>query len=149
MFDRHHDSGAVALGLLKGFGAKLGAIGLTANLDENTLMIVGADDQDMAICANALIETGGGIAVVHNTVVLETIDFPLGGIFSLDPWKVVGNGLRRIQNRLKEMGSSFDKPIFALTFLPFVTLPALRITARGLINVKERTIVPLFVGGRC
>ena len=25
MFDRHHDSGAVALGLLKGFGAKLGA----------------------------------------------------------------------------------------------------------------------------
>ena len=148
MFDRHHDRGAVALGLLKGFGAKLGAVGLTANLDENTLMIVGGDDQDMAICANALIQHGGGIAVVHNTVVLEKIDFPLGGIFSLDPWKVVGTGLRRIQNRLKEMGSPFDKPIFALTFLPFVTLPALRITARGLINVKERTIVPLFVDGR-
>jgi adenine deaminase len=42
------------------------------------------------------------------------------------------------------MGLSFDKPIFALSFLPFVTLPALRITARGLINVKERRIVSLF-----
>jgi adenine deaminase len=41
------------------------------------------------------------------------------------------------------MGSSFDKPTFTLNFLPFVTLPALRITARGLINVKERKIVSL------
>jgi adenine deaminase len=42
------------------------------------------------------------------------------------------------------MGSPFDKPIFALTFLPFVTLPELRITARGLVNAKRRKIVPLF-----
>jgi adenine deaminase len=43
------------------------------------------------------------------------------------------------------MGSPFDRPLFALIFLPFVTLPSLRITARGLVNVKERKIVPLFV----
>jgi adenine deaminase len=43
------------------------------------------------------------------------------------------------------MGSPFDKPIFALNFLPFATLPALRITARGLVIAKERKIVPLFV----
>jgi adenine deaminase len=42
------------------------------------------------------------------------------------------------------MGSSFDKPIFALSFLPFVTLPALRITSRGLVRAKERKIVSLF-----
>lgn len=46
--------------------------------------------------------------------------------------------------RLREMGSSFDKPIFALNFLAFVTLPALRIRARGLIDAKKRKIVPLF-----
>jgi adenine deaminase len=34
--------------------------------------------------------------------------------------------------------------MYALCFLPFVTLPSLRITARGLINAKERKIVPLF-----
>jgi adenine deaminase len=45
------------------------------------------------------------------------------------------------------MGSSLDRPIFALMFLPFVTLPALRITARGMVNVKERKLVPLFVDG--
>ena len=144
MFDRHHQSRQVAFGFLKGLGAKLGAIGLTTNLDENTLMIVGSDDSDMALCANALLEAGGGIAVVDRGAVLEKLEFPLGGIFSLNPWQEVGKGLRRIHTRLKEMGSPFDKPIFALNFLPFVTLPALRITARGLVNAKERKIVPLF-----
>ncbi len=145
MFDRHHGSAKVAFGFLKGFGAKVGAVGLTTNLDENTLMIVGSDDDDMARCADTLIRAGGGMAVVNDGTVLEQIDFPCGGVFSLLPWQEVGRNLRSIQQRLKKMGSSFDKPIFALSFLPFVTLPALRITARGLIDVKKRRIVPLFV----
>jgi len=145
MFDRHHGSAKVAFGFLKGLGAKVGAVGLTTNLDENTLLVVGSNDYDMARCANALLEAGGGIVIVNNGEILEKIEFPLGGIFSLQPWQEVGSGLRRIQTRLKEMGSSFDKPIFVLSFLPFVTLPALRITARGLINAKERKVVPLFL----
>jgi len=38
MFDRHRDA-PVAFGFLKGFGVRVGAVGLTANLDENTLMM--------------------------------------------------------------------------------------------------------------
>lgn len=146
VFDRHHRSGQVAFGFVKGFGAKVGAVGLTTNLDENALMIVGSDDFDMALCARALIEAGGGIAIVNRGEILEKIDFSVGGIFSLQPWRQVGRALRAIQGRLKEMGSPFDKPIFALSFLPFVTLPALRITARGLVDAKQRKIVSLFVG---
>jgi adenine deaminase len=144
VFDRHHGSGKIAFGFLQGFGARVGAVGLTVNLDENTLMVVGADDADMALCANALIESGGGIAIAQDSAVIDKIALPYGGIFSPDSWQDVGEGLRRIQNRLREMGSSFDKPIFALSFLPFVTLPSLRITARGLVNVRERKIVSLY-----
>jgi adenine deaminase len=144
MFDRHGRRKEIAFGFLKGLGAKVGAIGLTANLDENTLMLVGSDDADMALCANVLLEAGGGLAVVHRGAVREKLALPVGGICSLLPWPEVGRGLRRIQNCLKRMGSPFDKPIFALSFLPFVTLPALRITARGLVSAKERRIVSLF-----
>jgi adenine deaminase len=144
MFDRHHSSGKIAFGFLQGLGARVGAVGLTFNLDENTLMVVGADDADMALCANALSESGGGIAIAHGGTIIEQLDFSLGGIFSTKPWREVGSALRRIQNRLREMGSPFDKPIFALSFLPFVTLPSLRITARGLVNAKERKLVSLF-----
>jgi adenine deaminase len=107
-------------------------------------MVVGMDDNDMALCANALLDHGGGIGVANGGELLEMIDFPIGGIFSLQPWRAVGNDMKRIQARLKKMGSSFDKPIFALNFLPFVTLPALRITSRGLVLAKERKIVSLF-----
>ena len=145
MFDRHQQIGKIAMGFLKGFGAKIGAVGTTTDLDENTLLIVGSHDADMALCANALIESGGGMAVVNNGQVVEKMEFPVGGIFSLNPWRQVGQHLRRIHRCLREQGSPFERPLYALCFLPFVTLPSLRITARGLVNAKERKIVPLFV----
>ncbi len=144
-FDRHGKSGKIALGFLKGLGAKVGAVGTTVNLDENILLIVGSRDEDMALCANALIEAGGGMAVVEGGEVLEKIEFSVGGIFSLSPWEEVGRGLERIHRCLRGKGSPFNKPIYALCFLTFVTLPALRITGRGLVAVKERKLVPLFV----
>jgi adenine deaminase len=58
----------------------------------------------------------------------------------------VGEGLKRMQRCLKVNGSRFEKPMCALNFLTFVTLPSLRITARGLVNAKERKIVPLLAG---
>ena len=85
------------------------------------------------------------MAIVSNGQVLEKIELPVGGIFSLDPWRQVGQQLRGIHRYLRERGSPFERPMYALCFLPFVTLPSLRITARGLINAKTRNVVPLFV----
>jgi len=51
--------------------------------------------------------------------------------------------LKRIQTGGKETGSPFDKPVSASKFLPCVTVPALRMTARGLINAKKRKVVRL------
>ena len=145
VFDRHGTTGKIVFGFLKGLGARVGAIGTTSNLDENTLLVAGSDDQDMATCANLLLQTGGGMAVVDHGEILARLDFPVGGIFSLDPWPVVGEGLTRIHRCLRERGSRFPKSIYALCFLTFATLPALRITARGLVAVKGRKIVPLIV----
>lgn len=145
VFDRHGKSGRAALGFLKGLGARVGAIGTTVNLDEYTLLVAGSDDRDMALCANSLIAAGGGIAVVDRGEVLEKIDFSLGGVASLAPWQEVARDLSRLHRCLRERGSPFPKPVYPLCFLTFVTLPALRITAKGLVAVKERKLVPLFV----
>jgi adenine deaminase len=144
VFERHHGSGRAALGLVKGFGARVGAVGLTINLDENTLMVIGSNDEDMARCANVLIECGGGIAIVDRGETLEKLACSLGGVASLEPWQEVGRALRGVQTALRERGSRFERPLFALAFLTFVTLPSLRITARGLVSAKERKIVSLF-----
>ncbi len=144
VFERHTNDGQIALGFVKGLGTRVGAVGLTTNLDENTLMVVGGSDDDMAICANILIKCGGGMAIVNQGEVLDEMAFPVGGVFSMYRWQEVAKRLRRFQRLLRERGSTFEKPLYALSFLTFVTLPALRITARGLVNVKERKIVSLF-----
>ncbi len=145
VFDRHEESGRIALGFLKGFGARVGAVGTTVNLDENTLLVAGSRDEDMALCANALIEAGGGIAVADRGKILEKMDLPVAGLFSLKPWRETGAELGRLHQLLREKGSPFPRPIYALCFLTFVTLPALRITDRGIVRVKERKFVPLRV----
>ncbi len=144
VFECHQPGGGIAFGFLKGFGARVGAVGMTTNLDENTLLIAGSNDWDMALCADILVKAGGGIAVIDRGEVLEKIEFPVGGIFSLAPWRETGVKLERINRCLRERGAPFAKPIYALAFLTFVTLPSLRITARGLISAKERRIVSLF-----
>lgn len=144
VFERHQPNGRVTLGFLKGFGAQVGAVGTTPTLDENTLLVAGSSDEDMAVCARSLITAGGGMAVVDHGEVVEKIEFPVGGVCSLRPWQEMGEGLSRLHRCLRERGAPFEKPIYALCFLTFVTLPSLRITARGLVNAKERKLVPLF-----
>lgn len=144
VFDRHGRSGRIALGFVRGFGARVGAVGMTVNLDENTLLVAGVSDHDMALCANRIIEAGGGIAVVDQGEVMRWMELPVGGLFELGPWRGVGRRLEAINESLRERGSPFAKPLYALAFLTFVTLPSLRITDKGLVRVKERRFVPLF-----
>ena len=142
VFDRR-EGFRPAFGFVRGLGADIGAMGTTVNLDEYTLLVAGSSDYDMAYCANLLLEYGGGIAVVDKGRILEEIPFPIGGLFSLEPWRDVGEKLAAVQQIIRERGSAFSKPLYALCFLTFVTLPELRITGRGLVRAKERRIVPL------
>ena len=132
-----------AFGFVRGLGADVGAVGTTVNLDEYALLVAGSSDYDMARCANLLLESGGGVAVVDRGRVLEHLPFPIGGLFSPEPWRGVGEKLAAVQRTLKERGSAFPRPLYALCFLTFVTLPELRITGRGLVRAKERCVVPL------
>ncbi len=142
VFDRR-EGFSPAFGFIRGLGADIGAVGTTVNLDEYTLLVAGSSDYDMAYCANLLLESGGGAALVDKGRVLEEIPFPIGGLFSLEPWRDVGEKLAAVQQVLKQRGSAFAKPLYALCFLTFVTLPELRITGRGLVRAKERTLVSL------
>ncbi|MET0503263.1 MAG: adenine deaminase C-terminal domain-containing protein, partial [Candidatus Binatia bacterium] len=92
VFGRHGKKNEAALGFVKGFGAKVGAVGTTINLDENTLMVVGMNDEDMALCANTLIESGGGMIVINEGEVLDKMAFPYCGLFAIYPWQEVANG---------------------------------------------------------
>ncbi len=55
VFERHHKTGKVGVGFVKGFGIKGGAMASTVAHDAHNLLVVGTNDADMALAANTLI----------------------------------------------------------------------------------------------
>src|SRR5579871_1316735 len=64
VIERHHASGSVGLGLVKGFGLRKGAIASSVAHDAHNLVIAGADDTDILRAAHALEAMGGGFVCV-------------------------------------------------------------------------------------
>ena len=145
VIDRHWNTGRMALGFLKGFGSRVGAVASTLNFDENNLVVLGARDDDMALAVNELIRSQGGIIVVDGGRVLAHLPLPYAGVCSLRPIRETAKILDKIISILKASGSPFENPLIAILFLTFVTLPALKISDRGLVDVRNRKFVPLIV----
>lgn len=69
VIDRHCSSGRVGKGLVTGFGLKSGAIGSTVCHDNHNPIVVGRSDDEIALCANTILEMGGDFAIVHDHAV--------------------------------------------------------------------------------
>jgi adenine deaminase len=145
VIDRHWNSGRLSLGFVKGFGSRLGAVASSVNFDENNLVVIGHRETDMVQAANWIRERQGGIVVVDRGRVLEALPLPLAGTCSLKPARHVGARLNGINQRLRAGGAKFERPLNAVVFLTFVTLPSIKMTDRGIVDVKARKFLPLLV----
>ena len=56
--ERHHATGRVGLGLVRGFGLHAGAFASTVAHDAHNVVVAGVDDADMAACVARLAELG-------------------------------------------------------------------------------------------
>ncbi len=70
------------LALLEGWGELRGAIATSYSHDSHNLVVLGRDGADMALAANALIATGGGMALSQNGEILAQVAMPIAGMLS-------------------------------------------------------------------
>lgn len=70
------------LALLEGWGELRGAIATSYSHDSHNLVVLGRDPHDMALAANALIATGGGMALSQNGEILAQVAMPIAGMLS-------------------------------------------------------------------
>lgn len=141
--ERHHATGRVGLGLVRGFGLRAGALASTVAHDSHNLVIVGADDDDMCGAAEAVVRQGGGLAVVDGGRVLATVALPVAGLVSMQPAAEVADQLRRLDRILAGLGCALRRPCMTLSFLCLSVIPELKLTDRGLVDVVARRLVPL------
>ena len=144
VFERHTASGNIGLGLVRGFGLKGGAMGSSVAHDAHNIVVVGDNDIDMAIAAAEIAEMGGGLVVAQGGKISKALVLPMAGLMSDKGIEHVGKQLKLMRKACRDMGCKLGDPFMALAFLSLPVIPELRITDRGLVDVGQFRIVPLF-----
>ncbi|GLV57167.1 adenine deaminase [Dictyobacter sp. S3.2.2.5] len=143
VIERHHASGKVGLGLVKGFGLRKGAIASSVAHDAHNIVIAGASDSDIVQAAYALEEMGGGFVCVVDGQVRARVPLPIAGLVSPLPAAEVVQQLRALDAVAAELGCSLEHPCMTLSFLSLSVIPSLKLTDQGLIDVETFTRIPL------
>ena len=143
VIERHHASGGMGLGLIRGFGLQRGAFASSVAHDSHNLIIVGTNDADMATAARAIAGMEGGFVAVAGEKVLAQLALPIAGLMSNRPIDEVVARLSALQEALRSMGCQLENPFMALSFLALPVIPELKLTDRGLFDVLKFSFVNL------
>ncbi|MDK2984615.1 MAG: adenine deaminase [Clostridia bacterium] len=143
VIERHGGPGTFGVGLVKGFGLKSGAVASTVAHDSHNLLVVGTNDQDMALAGNTLAKEGGGMVVVKDGKVLALLPLPIAGLMSDKPVEEVGEIVAELDKAWKELGCKIVSPFMTMALLSLPVLPELRITNRGLVDTLKFEFINL------
>ncbi len=145
--ERHHASGRVGLGLVKGFGLRHGAIASSVAHDAHNIVIAGANDADIIKAAYALQEMGGGFVCVVDGEIRASVPLPYGGLISPLPASELVQQLHKLDAAVAERGCTLEHPCMTLSFLSLSVIPALKLTDQGIIDVETFSLLPLQMRG--
>ncbi|MBC1547983.1 adenine deaminase [Listeria sp. FSL L7-1435] len=142
--ERHHDTGCVGVGIVKGFGLTEGAIATTVAHDSHNIVAVGVSDEAMKAAIDHITQTGGGIAVVDGAGnVLHDLALPIAGLLSDKPYEEVETDLAGLLKAFNQISNAkgFD-PFLTLSFLTLPVIPELKLTDQGLFDFATFQIIP-------
>jgi adenine deaminase len=124
---------------IAGFATRLGglATSFTSGFD---VAVLGQQPQDMEKAMALLADDGGGIVIVEDGEVVFRLPFDLT-VWSSQPWPSLVEADRVFQALLADRGYRFTDPIYSLLFLTFDSLPWIRVTARGIWDVRARQVL--------
>jgi adenine deaminase len=143
--ERHHGSGRVGLGLVKGFGLKHGAIASSVAHDAHNIIAVGVTDQALYLAVREVASMGGGLAVVSEHGSQAKVVLEVAGLMSPEPAHVLATQLAEAKASVRALGCGLDAPFMSLSFLALPVIPELKLTDLGLVDVSRFETVDLFV----
>ncbi|MCB0057307.1 MAG: adenine deaminase, partial [Caldilineaceae bacterium] len=143
--ERHHASGKIGLGFIKGFGLKRGALAGTVGHDHHNLIVVGVDDASMAAAVRAVVDMGGGLAAVDNHTVVGALPLEVAGLMTEKPLEQVRREYDVLIDAAHTLGSTLPDPFMTMSFMGLEVIPSLKLTDVGLVDVDKFQVVDLWV----
>jgi adenine deaminase len=143
--ERHHASGRIGIGLVKGFALTRGALASSVAHDSHNVIAVGVSDEEIFRAVEAVRRMGGGLAVALGHETLAEIPLPIAGLMSAEPLEILAARLKSIKTAASGIGCNLEDPFMALSFLALPVIPELKLTDKGLVDVNQVDIVSLFL----
>ena len=142
VIERHRGTGHVGVGFLQGYGLKHGAVATSISHDSHNIIVVGANDEDMAFAANQVVALNGGIVVAQDGAVTGEVPLAVAGIMSDEPLVEVNRKLEEAKEKAFAAGVNRNiDPFMTLSFMALPVIPTLRITTRGVFDVTTQRYI--------
>lgn len=157
--ERHKMTGNIGKGLLKGYGFKGGAMGITIAHDSHNIILLGDDNESMARAANRLKEIGGGMVIVERCPVIQpdtechserseeshsyaynvySLTLDIAGLMSSRDAESLQRDSRALIERAHAMGVKREYEAFmSLAFTSLAVIPKLKLLDTGLFDVEK------------
>jgi adenine deaminase len=110
------------------------------------MIVVGTDEESMAVAANSLAKSGGGQVVVKNGKVIGQVELKIAGLMSNEKADMVAKKAETILKGFQDCGCKLNNPNMQLSLLALVVIPELRISDKGLVDVTKFNFVPVVEG---
>jgi len=145
VIERHHNTGKIGLGIIKGYGIKSGAIAASVAHDSHNIICVGVNDDEMYMAIENVKENGGGFSLVKDGKVIESLSLPVAGLMSDLSGEEVSKKLLSLHKKaVDELGVNESlEPVMSLTFMSLMVIPELKLTARGLFDIFENKFIDI------
>ncbi len=145
VIERHLNTGHKGLGFISGIGLKKGAIASSVAHDAHNLIVIGTNDEDMAVAANRIRTLGGGNVAAADGEIIAEMPLPEAGLMSDLSAAEIAAQNEAVRQAVHRLGASDAiEPFMNMAFLSLPVIPSLKMTTLGLVDVGSQKIVPLF-----
>ncbi len=125
-----------AIGFIKNFGLKTGAIASSVAHDSHNIVVVGVTDYEIAQAVNMIIKNKGGLSVFSNEHKM-VLPLPIAGLMSNKNYNYVAENYMKITKYARSLGCKLHSPFMTLSFMALPVIPKLKITDKYLFDVER------------
>jgi adenine deaminase len=132
-----------AIGFIRGFGFKKGAIASSVAHDSHNIIAVGTSDTEILHAINLVIQENGGVSWVDG-VEKKVLPLPVGGIMSNADGFEVAKAYNLLDKKAKSLGGNLAAPFMTLSFMALLVIPELKLSDKGLFDGNSFSFTSLF-----
>lgn len=131
-----------AIGFIRNFGLKTGAIASSVAHDSHNIVAVGTSDKSMLKAVNMLIAHKGGV-IACNDFRSAILPLPVAGLMSASDGFDVAKTYENVDKLAHDFGSTLNAPFMTLAFMALLVIPELKLSDKGLFDVNRFTFTEL------